>query len=98
MIVHFIFVFCSLFAFTASIRAQDNIPSWYVGPYGALIQSYHNSDFSELPGYPSCCTNTRSGTGLGYDIGLLFHVPLNQYGFRLFAGVNNPSATIYSDE
>ena len=98
MLVHFIFVFCSLFAFTASIRAQDNIPSWYVGPYGALIQSYHNSDFSELPGYPSCCTNTRSGTGLGYDIGLLFHVPLNQYGFRLFAGVNNPSATIYSDE
>jgi len=96
--VHFIFALCFVLVSTTSIRAQEHIPSWYIGPYGSLMQSFHHSDFTDLPGYPSCCTDSRSGTGLGYDIGLLFHVPLNQYGFRIFAGLNNPSATIYSDE
>jgi len=87
--------------FTAAIflHAQDIKPTWYIGPFGALMQSMHTTGFTDLPGYPTCCFSERSGTGLGYDVGILLRVPLDeQFSFRLFGGVNSPGATISSDE
>lgn len=88
---------CFVLAFWTTLFSQEQ-PTWYLGPYGSLLQSIHKTDFLSLPGYPTCCTENRSGMGLGYDIGLLMHIPIQEYGFRLFAGINNPSATIFSDE
>lgn len=81
------------------VHAQDEQPSWYIGPYGAIMQSIHTTGFKDIPGYPTCCFSERSGTGIGYDIGMLLRFPLNeQFSFRIFGGVNNPGATISSDE
>jgi len=81
------------------VHAQDEQPSWYIGPYGAIMQSMHTTGFKDIPGYPTCCFSERSGTGIGYDFGMLLRFPLNeQLSFRIFGGVNNPGATISSDE
>lgn len=98
MLVYITLAVISILASISSISAQVPTPSWYIGPYGSIMQSYHSTDFRDLPGYPSCCIDNRSGSGLGYDIGMLFHVPMKQYGMRIFAGINNPSATIFTDE
>ena len=73
-------------------------PTWYIGPYGSLLYSIHETEFLELPGYPACCTENRSGNGLGYDIGLLLHIPMQDIGLRFYFGMNSPSGTIYADQ
>ena len=46
------------------VHAQDEQPSWYIGPYGAIMQSIHTTGFKDIPGYPTCCFSERSGTGI----------------------------------
>ena len=84
---------------SAMSHSQENKPTWFIGPYGAIMQSMHSTGFKDLPGYPSCCFSERSGTGIGYDIGMLLRFPINEkMSFRLFGGINSPGATISSDE
>ena len=84
---------------SAMSHSQENKPTWFIGPYGAIMQSMHSTGFKDLPGYPSCCFSERSGTGIGYDIGMLLRFPINeQMSFRFFGGINTPGATISSDE
>ncbi len=82
-----------------SMHAQTQKPAWFIGPYGGIMQSIHNTGFKDMPGYPTCCITERSGTGIGYDIGMLMRFPINsEMSFRLFGGVNSPSATISNEE
>ena len=86
-------------AISASSYSQDEKPTWFIGPYGAIMQSMHSTGFKDLPGYPSWCFSERSGIGIGYDIGMLLRFPINEtMSFRLFGGINSPGATISSDE
>ncbi len=86
-------------ATTTALYSQVEKPAWFIGPYSAIMQSMHSTGFKDLPGYPTCCFSERSGTGLGYDIGLLLRFPITEnMSFRLFGGINSPGATISSDE
>lgn len=87
------------FFITISLHAQMQNPAWYVGPYGAIMQSNHTTTFKDMPGYPTCCSTERSGTGIGYDIGMLFRFPIHSdLNIRIFGGINSPGSTISNQE
>ena len=94
----FITIFSFICVFISELQSQEAKPTWYIGPYGSLLYSIHETEFLELPGYPACCTENRSGNGLGYDIGLLLHIPMQDIGLRFYLGMNSPSGTIYADQ
>lgn len=80
------------------VDAQDK-PLWYWGAYAGINMNTHNADFKEIQGYPNCCLQFENGTGLGYAIGGLLQIPLNNSlyaGLRL--GIHNPSGTLLSNE
>lgn len=81
-----------------SVDAQDK-PVWYWGTYAGVNINSHNANFRELQGYPNCCLQFENGTGLGYAMGGLLQIPLNNSlyaGLRL--GIHNPSGTLFSNE
>jgi len=81
-----------------SVDAQDK-PVWYWGTYAGVNINTHNANFRELQGYPNCCLQFENGTGLGYAMGGLLQIPLNNSlyaGLRL--GIHNPSGTLFSNE
>lgn len=81
-----------------SVDAQDK-PVWYWGAYAAVNINTFNANFRELQGYPNCCLQFENGTGLGYAMGGLLQIPLNNSlyaGLRL--GIHNPSGTLFSNE
>lgn len=88
-----IIVVCTFHTTSAQVQ-----PIVYIGPYGSVMQSIHNTEFRDLPGFATCCTENRSGTGFGYDFGFALSIPFNSFGFRLMGGINSPSATIFVDE
>lgn len=94
----FIAIISFMFVSINELHSQESKPTWYIGPYGSLLYSIHETEFLELPGYPACCTENRSGNGLGYDIGLLLHIPIQDIGLRFYLGMNSPSGTIYADQ
>ena len=80
------------------VDAQDT-PAWYWGAYAGINLNTHNANFKEIQGYPNCCLQFENGTGLGYAIGGLLQIPLNNSlsaGLRL--GIHNPSGTLLSNE
>ena len=80
------------------LDAQDT-PAWYWGAYAGINLNTHNANFKEIQGYPNCCLQFENGTGLGYAIGGLLQIPLNNSlsaGLRL--GIHNPSGTLLSNE
>lgn len=81
-----------------SVDAQDK-PVWYWGAYAGVNINTYNANFRELQGYPNCCLQFENGTGLGYAMGGLLQIPLNNSlyaGLRL--GIHNPSGTLFSNE
>ena len=81
-----------------NVDAQDK-PVWYWGTYAGVNINTHNANFRELQGYPNCCLQFENGTGLGYAMGGLLQIPLNNSlyaGLRL--GIHNPSGTLFSNE
>lgn len=36
-------------AISASSYSQDEKPTWFIGPYGAIMQSMHSTGFKDLP-------------------------------------------------
>ncbi len=80
------------------VDAQDK-PLWYWGAYAGINMNTHNANFKEIQGYPNCCLQFENGTGLGYAIGGLLQIPLNNSlyaGLRI--GIHNPSGTLLSNE
>ena len=80
------------------VDAQDT-PAWYWGAYAGINLNTHHANFKEIQGYPNCCLQFENGTGLGYAIGGLLQIPLNNSlyaGLRL--GIHNPSGTLLSNE
>jgi outer membrane protein OmpA-like peptidoglycan-associated protein len=51
-------------------------PIYYLGGYDDINYNMHLADFSQLPGYPSCCPEYRSGNGFGFSLGGLLEIPL----------------------
>lgn len=42
------------------------------GVFGSLDIELHHSDFTTLPGVPSCCSHFPSGSGTGFSVGVLY--------------------------
>ena len=50
--------------------SQDSIkPLFYFGPYADLNYNYHFTNFGDLPPFPNCCPQFRSGKGWGFSLG-----------------------------
>jgi len=64
--------------------------STYYPRFGLLFGyglNFHHTDFKELPGYPTCCDNFRSGFGHGINFGGLVQIRINKdwyVGSQLF--------------
>ena len=66
------------------------------GIVGGYNFNIHSSDFSNLPGVPSCCPEFNSGTGSGFYLGATFDYPLNylmQLSFRATYSQSNGKLT-----
>ncbi|MDQ1264957.1 MAG: hypothetical protein QG635_107 [Bacteroidota bacterium] len=61
-------------------------PRMQYGLYGNFDFNLHTANFSALPGYLSCCPRFETGTGFGYNFGILTIIPLAEsweLGLRL---------------
>ena len=65
---------------------EKNTPIFWLGAYANYNYNIHLAEFTELPGYPSCCPKFETGNGSGISIGALFSypiVPALSFDFRL---------------
>lgn len=58
-------------------KPTDNRSSY--GFFGGISINQHSADFVgiDFPQIPSCCPRFESGSGIGFDIGLLYDLPLS---------------------
>ncbi len=75
------------------LMAQEDTLRVRYGAYGGVNYNLHSADFYKLKGIPNCCPEFESGTGIGFNAGLLFEMPLNsslllggKLGFMAFNG------------
>ncbi|MCK5742779.1 MAG: hypothetical protein KAH48_11210 [Chlorobi bacterium] len=71
----------------------------HFGIYGGVNFNYHNADFQQLEGIPSCCPSYLNGSGIAASGGILFEIPITtswKYGIRL--GYNILSADFLRSE
>ncbi len=74
---------------------EDNRQSF--GLFLGVGQNIHSADFIgvDFPQVPSCCPRFESGTGLGYNFGLLYDLPLSDNLTLTFRGIyQNLSGTL----
>lgn len=70
------------------------------GLFGGYSMNFHNTDFRNLPGVPSCCPKFSYGQGSGYYFGGLIDYPLNYemlVSARLFLNHYNGKLTTYEE-
>jgi len=57
-------------------KSDSEVPVMYLGGYANFNYNMHIADFVELPGYPSCCPEYKTGNGYGFSLGGLLEIPL----------------------
>ncbi len=84
-----IFVLVFLFCFQGSLLSNGESEQKSNAKYG-LYSHYgintHSADFYKLKGIPNCCPQFEIGTGLGFDLGILYERKLSEvfwFGGRL---------------
>ena len=80
-------------------KASDNRNAY--GLFAGFGLNQHTGDFIgvDFPQVPSCCPRYESGTGFGYNFGLLFDLPLSNEFTLQFRGIyKNLSGTLSRDE
>ena len=70
------FVFILLTSVSFCFAQHDSVSS-KMGIYGGININNHTADFYKLAGIPNCCPHFESGSGIGYNAGLLFEYKLN---------------------
>ncbi|MDZ4746135.1 MAG: OmpA family protein [bacterium] len=69
------------------------------GLFANVQANIHTAAFQELPGFPSCCDEYKSGFGLRGDVGLHIAVPLTSSSwFGLRADFSSCGATLSREE
>ena len=95
-----IFMFSFAFIFIANAQEYLDKASDNRAAYGLFVnfgQNIHTADFIgvDFPQIPSCCPRFESGSGLGYNFGLLYDLPLNNTFALTFRGIyRNLSGTL----
>ena len=69
--------------FVSSISLFSNENNSKSGIYGGLDLNMHTADFYKLKGIPNCCPDFESGTGFGFNAGLLYEYRI---GDKLWLG------------
>ncbi len=70
-----------LFISSNSLISNENKDK--IGIYGGLNFNMHTADFYKLKGIPNCCPDFESGTGFGFNAGLLYEYRI---GNKLWIG------------
>jgi len=76
-------------------KPKDNRQSF--GLFLGVGQNIHTADFIgvDFPQVPSCCPRYESGSGFGYNLGLLYDIPLSNNLTLTFRGIyQNLSGTL----
>lgn len=58
---------------------ESREPLYYLGVFGAYNRNIHSAEFSELPGFKSCCPQFTSGSGNGFAAGAVGELPLTDF-------------------
>ncbi|MCX6154888.1 MAG: OmpA family protein [Candidatus Kapabacteria bacterium] len=95
-----IFLICFFIVPKVSLaqKLQDK-PLFYLGVYADYNLNNHFTDFQQIPGYPTCCSNFNYGFGSGLAIGGLFEIPvLPKINAGVRVGFSSLSGVISKDE
>ena len=69
---------------------------------GAFVHgglNLHSANFQTLPGVPSCCPRFESGSGMGFQLGAYYDLPLTSaFSMELRLGYSSRSATLTANE
>lgn len=72
---------------------EEPLPRY--GVFGHAGLNIYSAGFRALPGFPSCCQEYESGSGFGWDLGLLYELPFSpQWWLGLRAGYSNEGGTL----
>ncbi|MCO5251975.1 MAG: OmpA family protein [Candidatus Kapabacteria bacterium] len=78
--------------------ANDTTKSKY-GVYGGINPNFHSAQFTNLPGIPNCCPRFESGSGLGYNFGVLYEHRLGkEFSLGVRLGLHSLSGTLSAEE
>jgi outer membrane protein OmpA-like peptidoglycan-associated protein len=80
-------------------KAEDNRTAF--GLFFGVGTNQHTADFKgvDFPQVPSCCPRFESGSGFGYNFGLLYDLPLSENWLLQFRGIyQNLSGTLTTVE
>ncbi len=88
MLKRLFLVSCLLFGAVTFLSAQSEKPHlpYAFGVYALFNENFHSTNFQKIPGYPNCCPHFESGSGAGFDVGVLGEYDLDtrwQLGLRL---------------
>ncbi len=77
--------------------ADEPLPRYGIAGHAGL--NFHSADFRALPGFPNCCQQFESGSGFGWDLGLLYEFPFSaQWWLGLRGGYSSQGATLRASE
>ena len=91
---------CLIFLTITSVcySTADSSSNKY-GIYGGINLNIHQANFRNLPGIPNCCPRFEEGTGLGFNLGILYEHSLTnriRVGARL--GIQTFDGTLTTEE
>ncbi len=82
----------------SAFSANDTTNSKY-GVYGGINLNFHTAQFTNLPGIPNCCPRFESGSGLGYNFGVLYEHRLGkEFSLGVRLGLHSLSGTLTAEE
>jgi len=94
ILIALLLIFSSSKIFAQQETSEE--PIMYLGGYANFNYNMHLANFSQLPGYPSCCPEYASGSGFGFSLGGLMEIPLKpslNLGGRLGISMLNGTMT-----
>ncbi|NQW29507.1 MAG: OmpA family protein [Ignavibacteria bacterium] len=90
-----VYVIAFLIVAVVAMKSQtDNSKesSLRVGLFGNVDYSLYSASFSQLPGIPNCCPEFKSGSGVGWLVGLSYLAPISEdlnLHLRMHYGAHN---------
>lgn len=84
---------------SALLSQEDSIGNNKYGIFGSLSIHQFIASFKKLPDVPTCCPNYNNGSGKGFNLGLLYEIPLPLgLSLGLRTGFANYNGSFYSYE
>lgn len=88
-----------IFSITTLSASNDSLNTSKYGIYGGINLNTHSADFYKLRGIPNCCPNFESGSGIGFNAGLLYELKLaNDFWLGARLGVMTLDGELIKEE